>query len=46
MMTKMYTVKCRYNKVQYGTILHKWMQHLRQNINQMLDSQKTPHTSP
>ena len=40
------TVKCHYNTVQYCTILHEWLQELRQNINQMLDSQKTPHTSP
>ena len=40
------TVECRYNAVQYCKILHEWLQELRQNINQMLDPQKTPHTSP
>ena len=39
------TVECRYNVVQYCKILHKWLQELRQNINQMLEH-KTPHTSP
>ena len=38
------TIKCRYNVVQYGKILHKLLQELRQNIN--LDPQKTPQTSP
>ena len=40
------TVECRYNAVQYCKILHKLLQELRQNINQMLDPQKTPHTPP
>ena len=40
------TVKCRYNAVQHCEILHKWLQELRQNINQMLDPQQTPHTLP
>ena len=38
-----YTVECRYNAVQYIEILLKWLQKLRQNINQMLDPQKTPY---
>ena len=29
----------------YHKILHKWLQELRQTIYQMLDPQKTPHTS-
>ena len=36
------TVGCCYNMAQYCKILHKWFQELRQNINQMLDPQKTP----
>ena len=41
-----YTVECHYNMVQYCKILHKYLQELRQDIYQMLDSQNTPHTSP
>ena len=37
------TVECRYNVVQYCKILHKWLQELRQNISEILDSQRT-HT--
>ena len=33
----MNTVEYRYNVVQYNKILHKCLQELRQNINQMLD---------
>ena len=40
------TVECHYNAVQYCKILPKYLQLLIQNINQMLDPQKTPHTSP
>ena len=40
------TVECRYNAVQYCKLLHNWLQELRQNIDQILDPQKTPHTSP
>ena len=40
------TVECRYNAVRYCKILLKWLQELRQNINHMLDPQKTPHSSP
>ena len=41
-----YTVEHRYKAVQYCKILHKLLQELRQNINQMMDPQNTPHTSP
>ena len=34
------TVECHYNMVQYCKILHKWLQELRKNINQILDPQK------
>ena len=44
--TDQYTVKCRYNAVQYCKILNTLLQELRQNINQMRDLKKTPHTSP
>ena len=40
------TLECRYSAVQYGKILHEWLQALMQNINQMPDPQKTPHKSP
>ena len=40
------TVECRYNAVKYYKILHKYLQELGQNINQVLDPQKTPHISP
>ena len=40
------TIEDRYNAVQYCKVLHKQLQELRQNMNQMLDPQKTPHTSP
>ena len=46
MVQNQYTVECRYNMVQYSKILHKWLQELGQNITQMVDPQKTPHTSP
>ena len=39
------TVECRYNAVQYITVLHS-LQRLMQNINQSLDPQNTPHISP
>ena len=41
-----YTVECRYNAVKYSKILHKLLQELGQNISQMLNPQKTPHSSP
>ena len=40
------TVECRYNAVQFITILQtavRWQQH---NVNQISNSQQTPHTSP
>ena len=40
------TVECRYNAVKYYKILHKYLQELGQNINQVLEPQNTPHTSP
>ena len=39
-------VKCHYNVVQYSVILHTAAQYLRQNRNQGLNSQETPHTTP
>ena len=39
------TVECRYSAVQYYKILHKWLQELSKNINQMMDPQKTPHNT-
>ena len=38
-----HTVQCRYNAVQYDKILHKLLEELKQNINQMLDTHETPH---
>ena len=38
--------ECRYKALQYCKILHRWLQELRQNINQVLDPQTTTHTSP
>ena len=38
--------RCRYNAIQYNTILHTSLQWLRQNINENLDTQKTPCISP
>ena len=40
------TVECRYNAVWYCEILHEYLQEMHQNVNQTLDPQKTPHTSP
>ena len=37
------TVVCRYTAVEYNTIMHTPLHWLRQNINQCLHSQKTPH---
>ena len=42
---KKITVECRYNAVWYSMILHTALQELRQNINQRLNPQNTPHTS-
>ena len=43
---KYYTVECCYNTVQYEMILHTSLQLRRQNINQTVNSQNTPQTSP
>ena len=40
------TVGCRYNAVHYGTILHTWLQWLRQNVDQSVNPQKHTHISP
>ena len=45
-----HTVGCRYNipyynVSQYNTIQHTWLQWLRQDINQGLNTQQTHHTS-
>ena len=40
------TVMWCYNTVQYCKIVYKWLPELRQNINEMLGPQKTPHISP
>ena len=37
-----HTIGCRYNTVQYCKISYKWLQELRQNINQMLDPKRHP----
>ena len=39
-------VECRYNVVQYNTILHASLQWLWWNIYQSFNPQKTPHISP
>ena len=39
-------VKCHYNTVRYNMILLSLLHWLKQNINQTLNWQKTPHTSP
>ena len=43
---KLCTDECCYNTVQYNMILHTSLEELRQNINQRLNSQTTPHTLP
>ena len=40
------TVQCLYNAVQYKKLLHISLQWRGQNINQILNLQKTHHTSP
>ena len=40
------TVECHYDTVQYNMILHISLEWLRQNTNQNLNTQNTPHTSP
>ena len=42
MYMKQYTVECRYNTVQYDTILHTSLQLPRQNINQSVNPQRHP----
>ena len=41
-----YTVECRYNAVQFITILPPALRWQEQNVNQTSKSQHTPHTSP
>ena len=41
-----YTVERHYNVLQYNTILPTPMQWLSQNVNETLNPQKTPHSSP
>ena len=41
-----YTVKCRYNAVWFITILHTTLWWQWQKVNQILESQQTPHISP
>ena len=44
---KINTVECRNNAVQYCKILHKYLQEVRQIINQMLNPQKnSPYLAP
>ena len=40
------TVECHFNVINCITISHKTLPWHRQNINQTLNSQKTPHVSP
>ena len=40
------TLGCYYNVVPYDMILNKSLQLLRRNINQSVNQEKTPHTSP
>ena len=39
-------VESRCDAVKICKILNEWLQYLGQNVSQMLDTQKTPHTSP
>ena len=41
-----YTVECHYSMLQHNMILHMIQQWLRQNMDQRLYSQETPHSSP
>ena len=43
---KQYTVKCRYNAVQFIPILHTVLRKQRQKVNKILESQQTSHISP
>ena len=40
------TVESRYYAVHYNTIFHTTLRWLKQNINQIVKSQTTPHISP
>ena len=42
----MSTVECSYNAVQFIMILQIALRWQQQNVNQTLDSQQKPHTSP
>ena len=44
-ISKYATVECCYNTVQYNMVLLSSLQEVRQNINQILHPQKTPHSS-
>ena len=46
MCLKLHTVECRYNMVQFITILNTALRWQQQNLNQTSNSQQTPHTSP
>ena len=39
------TVECRYNAVQYNAIFYTALHWLKQNINQSVKAQITPHIS-
>ena len=39
-------VKCQYNAIQFITILHRVLRWQWQKMNQILESQQTPHISP
>ena len=41
-----YTVKCRYNAVQFIAILHTALLWQQQNMNQTWNTQQIPRTSP
>ena len=45
-VNSIYTVGCRYNKVQYNTILLSSLQLQKQNINQSVKKHKTPISRP
>ena len=42
----LHTVECRYNAVQFITLLTTALRRQQQNLNQTSNSQQTPHTSP
>ena len=43
---ELYTVRCRYNGVQYVMILHTALQWQQQNADQIFNSEKTPMACP